>query len=103
MGLEGSWPWTLGGGEGKKTKEEERQKGLLGPSGGEKPRRTGDKLALALGPSSCLRSAFHEVSEPVCTSGWCQHKGKAANGVICSFSDFPYRPVLHKKNIIQAT
>ena len=101
MGLKGSWPWILGG-EGKKTKEEERQKGFLGPSGGEEP-RTGDKLAPALGPSLCLGSAFHEVSEPICTSGWYQHKGKAANGVICPFSDFPYRPVLHKRNIIQAT
>ena len=83
--------------------EEERQKGLLGPSGGEEPRRTGDKLAPALGPSSCLGSAFHAALEPVCTSGWCQRKGKAANGVFCSFSDFPCRPALHKRNIIQAT
>lgn len=73
---------------------------MKGTPGAPRRRRTGDKLAPPFGPSSCPGSAFHEWSEPVCTSGQCEHKGKAANGVICSLSDFPYRPALPNRNAI---
>lgn len=81
---------------GEKERKRRRKKGERPSWGPTRPgwwvRRTRNKLAPCLGPSSCPGSAFGKCSEPVCTAGQCEAQSQAAIGVIGSFSD-SYRPV----------